>query len=73
MKLRRFLDPNEALRRLETRLGRSYARMRLGIEREHEAQAFGQGLTFLHIENMPVMAILIVSGVLRPLGVPQRL
>jgi hypothetical protein len=29
--------------------------MRLGIEREHEAQAFGQGLTFLHIENMPLM------------------
>jgi predicted MPP superfamily phosphohydrolase len=25
------------------------------MEREHEAQAFGQGLTFLHLENMPIM------------------
>jgi hypothetical protein len=24
-----------------------HARLRLGLEREHEAQAFGQGLTFL--------------------------
>jgi hypothetical protein len=25
------------------------------MEREHEAKAFGQGLTFLHLENMPIM------------------
>jgi predicted MPP superfamily phosphohydrolase len=31
----------------------------MGIEREHEAQAFGQGLTFLHLENMPIMQLLI--------------
>jgi predicted MPP superfamily phosphohydrolase len=55
MTSRRLLDPDEALRRLETRLGRVHARLRVGIEREHEAQAFGQGLTFLHIENMPIM------------------
>jgi predicted MPP superfamily phosphohydrolase len=29
------------------------------MEREHEAQAFGQGLTFLHLENMPIMQALI--------------
>jgi hypothetical protein len=52
---RRPLDPDEAMRRLETRLGPVHARLRLGIESEHEAQAFGQGLTFLHIENMPLM------------------
>lgn len=40
------------LTKLEQRLGgRVYARQRLGIERDHEAQIFGQGLTFFHIEN----------------------
>ena len=42
----RLLDPDEALRCLETRLGPLHARLRLGIEREHEAQAFGQGSVF---------------------------
>jgi uncharacterized protein len=41
----------EVLAELERRLGRVYARQRLGIERDHEAQLFGQGLNFLHIEN----------------------
>ncbi len=40
------------LNQLEQRLGgRLYARQRLGIETDHEAQIFGQGLTFFHIEN----------------------
>jgi predicted MPP superfamily phosphohydrolase len=39
------------LARLEQRLGRLHARQRLGIERDHEAQIFGQGLTLLHLEN----------------------
>ncbi|ACK50811.1 metallophosphoesterase [Methylocella silvestris BL2] len=38
-------------RRLEKRLGPVYARQRIGIEEDHEAQAFGQGLNFFHIEN----------------------
>ena len=59
MKVRRLLDPDEALRRLETRLGPLHAQVRLGVEREHEAQAFGQGLSFLHLENMPVMETII--------------
>ena len=50
-----LLDPDEARRRLESRLGPLHARLRLGIEREHEAQAFGQGLSFLHLENLPLM------------------
>ncbi len=38
--------------KLEQRLGgRVYARQRLGIETDHEAQIFGQGLNFFHIEN----------------------
>lgn len=36
---------------LEYRLGRLHARQRLGIEADHEAQAFGQGLNFFHVEN----------------------
>ena len=36
-----------------------HARLRLGIEREHEAQAFGQGLSFLHLENLPLMQAMI--------------
>ncbi len=41
----------EILLKLEQRLGRMHARQRLGIETEHEAQLFGQGLNFFHIEN----------------------
>ena len=37
--------------KLDQRLGRVHARQRLGIETDHEAQAFGQGLNFFHIEN----------------------
>ena len=39
------------LTELELRLGRLYARQRLGIERDHEARIFGQGINFFHIEN----------------------
>jgi hypothetical protein len=41
----------DILVKLEQRLGRLHARQRLGIETDHEAQIFGQGLTFLHLEN----------------------
>ena len=37
--------------KLERRLGRLHARQRLGIETDHEAQIFGQGINFFHIEN----------------------
>ena len=59
MKDRRFLSSEEALLRLEGRLGRLHVRLRLEREREHEVQAFGQGLNFLHLENMPIMQLLI--------------
>jgi predicted MPP superfamily phosphohydrolase len=43
---------NEAvLNELERRLGRLHAKQRLGIETDHEAQIFGQGINFFHIEN----------------------
>jgi uncharacterized protein len=41
----------DLLAKLEQRLGRVHARQRLGIEIGHEAQVFGQGLTFFHLEN----------------------
>jgi predicted MPP superfamily phosphohydrolase len=52
---------------LEKRLGRRQARARLGIERDHEAQVFGQGINFFHIENLTlshvaIRAILMASG-----------
>ena len=42
---------NDTESKLEQRLGRLYARQRLGIEADHEAQIFGQGINFFHIEN----------------------
>lgn len=42
---------DEVLERLEKRMGRWHANQRLGIEIDHEAQIFGQGLNFFHIEN----------------------
>ena len=42
---------NETENKLEQRLGRLYAKQRLGIETAHEAQIFGQGINFFHIEN----------------------
>jgi uncharacterized protein len=39
------------LNKLELRLGRLHARQRLGIETDHEAQIFGQGINFFHLEN----------------------
>jgi uncharacterized protein len=41
----------DVLVKLERRLGRFYAKQRLGIESAHEAQLVGQGLNFFHIEN----------------------
>ncbi len=47
---------------LSRRLGRLHAKQRLGIETEHEAQAFGQGLNFFHIENWGSLHWLITAG-----------
>src|SRR5579864_4455496 len=43
--------PEDDLAPLERRLGRGYARQRLGIESDLEARAFGHGRNFFHIEN----------------------
>jgi uncharacterized protein len=62
---------NDILIKLEERLGRLHARQRLGIEKDHEAQIFGQGLTFLHLENWYSIHA-IISGVLKLTGLYWR-
>jgi uncharacterized protein len=47
----RFSMDDLITNRLERRLGRLHAKQRLGIEKDHEAQIFGQGINFFHIEN----------------------
>lgn len=66
-----FLSSDEIGHALESRLGRVHARQRLGIEKDHEAQAFGQGLTFFHIENIPVSHV-IIEAILRLSGTYWR-
>ena len=51
----------EILTILEQRLGRRHARQRLGIEKDHEAQVFGQGINFFHFENLPLSHVLICA------------
>lgn len=44
---------------LEKRLGRLHARLRLGIENDHEAQVFSQGINYFHIENLRLSPLMI--------------
>jgi predicted MPP superfamily phosphohydrolase len=61
----------EILRKLEERLGPLHARQRLGIETDHEAQVFGQGLTFFHLENF-YLAPAIIRNALKLTGLYWR-
>src|SRR6476661_7662939 len=56
---------------LEQRLGRWHARDRLRIEKEHESQIFGQGINFLHFENLPLLHVLICAALMAT-GLYQR-
>ena len=71
MKSANFLAPEAIDHALEGRLGRLHARQRLGIERAHEARAFGRGLTFFHFENLPVSHVMI-EAILRLSGTYWR-
>ena len=42
----------DVIARLEQRLGRLHARLRVGVEADHEAQVFGQGINYFHFENL---------------------
>lgn len=59
------------LRQLEQRLGSLHARERLQLETDHEAQIFGQGLTFFHLENW-YSAASIIRTALRLTGLYHR-
>src|SRR6266576_5766216 len=61
----------DILRKLEQRLGPIHARQRLGIEIDHEAQVFGQGLTFFHLENW-ISGRWIIRNVLKATGLYWR-
>jgi len=61
----------DILRKLEERLGSLHARQRLGIETDHEAQVFGQGLTFFHLENL-YLAPAIIETALKLTGLYWR-
>ena len=54
----------EILTILEQRLGRRHARQRLGIEKDREAQVFGQGINFFHIENLVLSRVLIRAALM---------
>jgi uncharacterized protein len=62
---------DELMHKLEERLGPLHARQRLGIEKDHEAQVFGQGLTFFHLENW-YSAPAIIRTVLKLTGLYWR-
>ena len=62
---------NDILRKLEQRLGPIHARQRLGIETDHEAQVFGQGRTFFHLENLS-LAPAIIRNALKLTGLYWR-
>lgn len=48
---------DDEISKLEQRLGRLHVRQRLGVEKDHEAQVFGQGLNFFHVENSRLSAL----------------
>jgi predicted MPP superfamily phosphohydrolase len=57
----------DVISRLQKRLGRLHARLRLGLEADHEAQVFGQGINYFHFENLPwthfvIQACLTITG-----------
>jgi uncharacterized protein len=56
---------------LEHRLGRTYARQRLGIERDLEMRVFGGGINFIHFENWYLSPALIRNA-LKFVGLYRR-
>ena len=47
-----MLARDDVIDRLEQRLGRVHARLRLGLEADHEARVFGRGIKYFHFENL---------------------
>lgn len=61
----------EIIELLEQRLGRLHARLRLGIEDDHEGRVFGQGLNFFHPENW-YFSPRVIRGALKLTGLYGR-
>ncbi len=61
----------DILTTLEQRLGPQFARRRLEIEKDHEAQVFGQGINFFHFENLPLSHV-VIRAVLMATGLYGR-
>jgi uncharacterized protein len=57
--------------KLEQRLGRLHAKLRLGIEDDHEGRVFGQGLNFFHPENW-YLSPTVIRGALKLTGLYSR-
>ena len=57
--------------KLEQRLGRLHAKLRLGIEDDHEGRVFGQGLNFFHPENW-YLSPAVIRGALKLSGLYGR-
>jgi predicted MPP superfamily phosphohydrolase len=57
--------------RLDERLGLIHARQRVGIESDHEAQIFGQGINFFHPENWYSIHV-VISALLKLTGLYWR-
>src|ERR1700733_14797523 len=65
------LSVDEITQKLESRLGHVLARRRLSKEKRHEARAVSRGLTFFHIENLPISRA-VIEIVLRLSGTYWR-
>ncbi|GMQ89236.1 MAG: hypothetical protein BMS9Abin09_0702 [Gammaproteobacteria bacterium] len=61
----------DIVHQLEARLGRLYARQRLGIEGDVNARIFGQGINFLHIENWSSLQT-VIRNTLKLTGLYRR-
>ncbi len=62
---------DEIIDRLEQRLGRLYAKQRLGIEDDREGRVFGQGINYFHPENW-YFSPTVIRGALRLSGLYGR-
>jgi predicted MPP superfamily phosphohydrolase len=63
-------DPT-IVEQLERRLGRLHAKLRLGLEADHEAQIFGQGTNYFHFENLK-LSHAVVQTCFKVAGLYQR-
>ena len=65
------MKTDNILTMLERRLGRTHARQRLGIETDHEARVFGEGIGLIHLENWYSVHS-IIRNALRAVGLLGR-